>query len=74
VTVPVSEDPRPACLCPGRAEGKHGLLCEHLLRGAFGSVGDAPEYVRQILRDKGRLVAGTVVTGEIEAADDLGSE
>jgi len=62
-------DPASGCTCPGRAEGKHGLLCERLLRGAFGSVGNAPEDVKRLLRDHGRLVQGTVVadSGELEA-------
>ena len=46
------------CLCPRRDEGKHGLLCEHVLRAAFGQVGDAPEDVKHLLRERGRLVAG----------------
>jgi hypothetical protein len=63
-----------SCLCPGLAEGKHGLLCEHILRGAFGSVADAPEDVKGMLRERGRLATGTVVVGEIEAADDPACE
>jgi hypothetical protein len=56
------------CLRPGRAEGKHGLLCEHILRGAFGQVANAPADVKQMLRERGRLAQGTVVTdsGELE--------
>jgi len=62
-------EPASGCLCPGRDEGKHGLLCEHLLRGAFGSVANAPEDVKQLMRDRGRLVDGAVVAdaGELEA-------
>jgi hypothetical protein len=57
------------CGCPGRAGGKHGILCENILRGAFGSVGDAPDDIKRLLADSGRLVPGTVVTdcGELEA-------
>jgi hypothetical protein len=46
------------CACPGRAEGKHGILCEHVLRRAFGQVADAPEDVKQLMRERGRLTAG----------------
>jgi hypothetical protein len=49
------------CACPGRAEGRHDFVCEHALRGAYGSVGDAPEDVKQLLRARHRLVTGTVV-------------
>lgn len=65
-----SRDAEPAsgCMCPGRAEGRHGLLCEHILRGAFGQVGNAPEDVKRLLRDRGRLVQGAVAadSGELE--------
>lgn len=71
---PASDAPQAGCLCPGRAERKHDLLCEHVLRGAFGTVGDSPADVKQMLRDEGRLVAGTVISGEIEAADDHACE
>jgi hypothetical protein len=57
------------CLCPGRAEGKHGMLCEHVLRGAFGQVGDAPEDVRRMLRELGRMVAGELAA-DVEPVDD----
>ena len=53
--------PDSGCACPGRADGGHGMLCEHILRGAFGHVGDAPEDVKRMLRDRGRLVPGSVV-------------
>jgi hypothetical protein len=61
------------CACPGRAEGRHDLACEHVLRGAYGSVADAPEEVKQLLRARNRLVTGTVVTpgepGSVTARD-----
>lgn len=48
------------CTCPKRAEGKHGLLCEDVLRGAFGSVDNAPNDVKQMLADKGRPETGAL--------------
>lgn len=59
------------CLCPGRAEGRHGLLCEDILRGAFGSVGDAPEDVKQLMCERGRLVPGTVTGDEMLDRDPV---
>lgn len=53
------------CACKGRAEGRHDLLCEDILRGAFGSVGDAPRGVQALLRERGRLLPGTLIAGEI---------
>jgi hypothetical protein len=66
----VSAAPGPAaepdgCACPGRAEGRHDLVCERVLRGAYGSVADAPEAVKHVLRARNRLVNGTVVTPEL---------
>lgn len=46
------------CSCPGRADGRHGMLCEAVLRAAFGSLGDAPPDVLQMLRSQGKLVTG----------------
>ncbi len=56
------------CACSGRDEGRHDLLCEHALRSAFGHVGNAPDDVKQLLRDENRLVSGTVVSSQVEAA------
>lgn len=50
------------------------MLCEHVLRGAFGAVGDSPAGVKQMLRDQGRLITGTVIAGETGAADDHACE
>lgn len=49
------------CACPGRNRGQHDSLCEQGLREAYGSVGDAPEIVKQRLRARNRLVTGTVI-------------
>lgn len=73
MTVPASE-PTPGCSCAGRAQGRHNMLCEHILRGAFGSVADAPEDVKAPMRAKGQLAAGTVIAGEPEEADDQPGE
>jgi hypothetical protein len=51
------------CACRGRAEGRHDFICEHVLRSAFGSVGDAPEDVKQILRARSRIVTARVIDG-----------
>jgi hypothetical protein len=47
-----------SCACPSRADGRHGLFCEDILRDAFGSVADAPEGVKQLMRERGRLADG----------------
>jgi hypothetical protein len=44
------------------------MLCEHVLRSAFGEVGNAPEDIKQMLRDNGQMVTGTVIRQELEAA------
>jgi hypothetical protein len=55
-----------SCACPDRAQGKHCLLCEDALRGAFGSVADAPEDVKRLMRKRGRLTDGEVIASAPE--------
>lgn len=61
-----------SCTCPQRAQGRHGLTCEAVLRGAFGDVGNAPADVLGLLARRGALVQGTVIgdTAELPASDD----
>lgn len=53
------------CACKGCAQGRHDLICEDILLGAFGSIGDAPRDVQALLRERGRLITGTLIAGEI---------
>ena len=54
------------CACKGRRQGRHDLLCEEILRDVFGEVGNADRDILALMRDKGRIVEGTVVPPGIE--------
>ena len=59
------------CACKGRREGRHDLLCEGILTEAFGSVGDAPQDVLNLMQDRGRIIPGTLVKGEITEGGEV---
>lgn len=64
--IPVAEPgPRSGgCACSGRSEGKHDFLCEQILRRKFGDIGNVPDDVKQQLRDRKRMIPGTVVSDQ----------
>lgn len=58
-------EPAPDCRCAGRDLGRHGLLCERLLRDAFGDLGNAPDDIKTRLRERGTVVPDTPPGGHV---------
>lgn len=48
----------PDCRCAGRDQGRHGLLCENIIRGVFGDLANAPEDIKGMLRERGSVIPG----------------
>lgn len=49
-------DMTPGCRCSGRDQGRHGLLCESIIRDVFGDLANAPEDIKGMLRERGNVI------------------